>query len=186
MIVFLTEEASITPTIKFILSQVWSDSIEGVHWQIISFNGKADLERKAIHRMEAWSYNDPHFIILRDNDGADCAVLKQKLVQRVSLAAKPFHVRLVCQELEGWFLGDLTAIEAAYPASRATRLINRNPYRVPDNITNASQLLKELTQTSGKVGRSELISKHLDLSKNASHSFNLLITTIQSLIPQHS
>ena len=186
MLVFLTEESSMSPVLRRVMVELWPDAHEGLDWQIIAHQGKADLEANLERKMRAWNYNTPHFIILRDNDGGDCRALKARLLQRASTSGKPHHVRIVCQELEAWFLGDLAAIEAAYPASLATAQQNRGPFRAPDNPPNAAQLTTQRTGTAAKVGRAALIAPHLDLDANASPSFNLLLSTLRALIPAHS
>ena len=186
MLVFLTEEASISPVIRKLIHDLWPAAIEGLNWQIVAHQGKADLEANMVKKMKSWNYNSPHFIILRDNDGGDCRVLKQRLLTLVCGTGKPSHIRIVCQELEAWFLGDLAAVEAAYPLSRASAQQNRNPYRTPDVPTNASQLLDVLTGSTAKVGRSEQIAPHLDIHSNLSASFQMLVNLLRNLIPNHT
>jgi len=186
MIVFLTEEESIKAPLMAILTQLWPDSHEGLDWQIISFPGKAALEKRMVTKMQSWTYNNPHFVIVRDNDGGDCAALKQRLCSSVSPLNKSFHIRIICQELESWFLGDLQAVESAFPAVKADQQNQKSKYRNPDQLNNASQELEKITGLSGKVSRSESISKHLNLSQNRSHCFNLIVKTLKQLIPAHS
>lgn len=186
MIVFLTEEQSMTSVIKKVMAELCPNASEGFHWQIISHQGKADLESNLVKKMTSWSYNSPHFIILRDNDGGNCRTLKKRISGRASTTGKPHHVRLVCQELEAWFIGDLPAVEQAYPNSNARSYATRTPYRTPDSPTNASQLIEQITGTRAKVGRAEKIAPHLDLSNNRSHSFNILLSTLKALIPTHT
>lgn len=186
MIVFLTEEQSMSSVIKKVMTELCPYASEGFHWQIISHQGKADLETNLVRKMTTWNYNSPHFIILRDNDGGNCRTLKNRILELAAKTNKPHHVRLVCQELEAWFLGDLVAVERAYPDSNASSYATRNPYRTPDHPTNASQLLEELTQTSAKVGRANQIAQFLDLNANTSHSFNVFISTLKTLLPDHT
>lgn len=141
MLVFLTEEQSMTPVLRKLLAELWPAALEGLHWHIIHHQGKADLESNLVEKMRSWNYNSPHFIILRDNDGGDCQALKKRLLDLATSTRKPHHIRIVCQELEAWFLGDLQAVEAAFPTSDATSYQNRNPYRSPDRATNPSQLI---------------------------------------------
>lgn len=44
MIVLLTEEPSMSAFLESILPGLWPSSISGVHWVVLSFQGKADLE----------------------------------------------------------------------------------------------------------------------------------------------
>jgi hypothetical protein len=182
MIVILCEERSMRDTLAILLARHYPALVEGIHWQIIFFQGKADLEKNFTSKMRSWSYLSPHFIILRDNDGADCTILKERLKERADTTGKPYHIRLVCQELESWFLGDLLAVEAAFPTSNASKFLNTSKYRNPDLLTNASDELARLTQVLGKTSKATAISPHLDLDRNTSHSFRLLFQTFATLL----
>ncbi len=186
MIVILSEERSMRDTLVALFSRYFPSLLEGIDWQVICFQGKADLEKNFSRKMRSWSHRSPHFIILRDNDGADCQRLKQKLHNSASETGKPFHIRLVCQELEAWFLGDLTAVETAYPASQATKFQKSKKYRTPDSLTNASQELSRLTGIQGKTSKASAIAKHLDHSRNHSHSFQVFFRTLQSIFPPNA
>lgn len=181
MIVILCEERSMRETLSALVSRCYSELLEGVHWQIVFFQGKADLERNIARKMKSWNYGEPHFIILRDKDGADCKALKARLQDQASQAGKPFHIRIVCEELESWFLGDLTAIEAAFPDTRATRFSATAKYRNPDLLTNASDELARLTGVFGKISKATAIAPHLEPERNNSPSFRLLCRTLSLL-----
>lgn len=88
----------------------------------------------------------------------------------------------LCEELESWFLGDLAAVEAAFPASRATRSTYTAKYRNPDLLTNASDELARLTGVYGKISKAKAIARHLEPARNTSPSFNLLQRTFADLL----
>ena len=90
-------------------------------------------------------------------------------------------MRIVCQELESWLLGDLEAIRQAYPQKK---IQNKAKFRNPDNLGNASQELERLINTKAKIQRATKISQHFDLTKNKSTSFNVFIRTLKQLILQ--
>ncbi len=181
MIVLLTEEQSMTECLKAIISKLWPDSWKGKHWSVLSFQGKSDLKNSIPKKMKGWNYGNPHFIILQDKDGGDCVTIKQELCSISHQCGRPFHVRIVCQELESWLLGDLEAIRQAYPQKK---IQNKAKFRNPDNLGNASQELERLINTKAKVQRAERISQHFDLTKNKSKSFNVFIRTLKQLIHQ--
>ena len=164
--------------IRHLMLQLHPQRQEGLDWHTISFSGKADLEKNCGQKIKSWNYNNPTFIIMRDNDGADCIALKARLECKVQHLGKPYKIRLVCQELESWFLGDLTAVQAAYPASNALQNQSKATYRDPDSLTNASELLSQITGTKAKVGRAQSIAKHLSLAQNTSTSFNVFLQTL--------
>ena len=184
MIVLLTEEQSMAECLRVIISQLWSNSTDGVDWLVLSFQGKSDLKNSIPKKMKGWkNYGNPHFLILRDNDGGDCVAIKEELYNISHPYGKSFHVRIVCQELESWLLGDLEAIRQAYPQAQR-RIQNRAKFRNPDNLGNASQELERLINTKAKVQRAERISRHFNLTKNKSKSFNVFIRTLKQLIHQ--
>ena len=180
MIVILTEEPSMRATLRVLISQQWSESIEGVDWHVIAYEGKADLERNIKKKMLSWNYGDPHFVILRDSDRADCLALKAKLAEKAECGGKPYHIRLVCQELESWFIGDRDAVIEAYP--RVIFPANISKYRDPDRIANASEELAKLTGDRAKVARAELIAPRMRPDQNRSKSFQVTYQTLASFL----
>lgn len=176
MTVIFTEERSMSETLRKLFDQCFPHLIEGIDWQVIHFQGKADLEKNYPRKMQGWSYLNPHFIILRDNDGSDCKTLKSRLQALGSSSGKPFTIRIVCQELESWFLGDLSAVEAAYPTSRATSSARVAKFRDPDKLTNASDELAKLTKVYGKISKATAIAPHLKPDRNLSHSFQIFFS----------
>lgn len=171
-----------TPLLQKLFLELWPASTKGVDWIIIHHQGKADLQSNLVKKMTSWTYGSPHFIILRDNDGADCRKLKQQLLLLVRNTQKPHHVRLVCQNLESWFLGDLFAVEQAFPESNATSFQSQQQFRNPDQASHAPELIEKLTGLPGKVSRAQQITRHLDLSRNCSPSFQVLVRTLRELI----
>lgn len=180
MMVVLTEEQSMRVALQALFEKQWPDRIRGVDWHVISFHGKADLERRMIGKMRAWNYADPHFVILRDNDGADCLALKEKIQVDAAKGEKPHYVRIVCQELESWFIGDLDAVAAAYP-NRSFRS-GADKYQNPDRLGNAAQELAQLIGARGKVGRAERIAPHMQPERNRSNSFRVAYQTFAELL----
>jgi hypothetical protein len=174
MIVFLTEEESMKVTLERLISTKWPTAVQGVEWIVLCFQGKSDLEKNVLTKMQQWNYGDPHFIVLR---------VKERLRQKADGAGKPFSVRIVCNELESWFLGELNAVEAAFPASRATLLKNTAKYRNPDLLTNASDELHKLVDISGKVSRAKAIAEHFKPDDCVSHSFSELRMKVLELMP---
>lgn len=180
MIIFLTEEQSMGECLKVVLPQLWPGSREGLDWQVLSFRGKGHLKKSIPKRIKRWGdYGNPHFIILQDNDNGNCVAIKQKLYNIACLHGKPFHVRIVCQELESWLLGDLEAVRRAYPQ---VEIQAKAQFRNPDKLGNASQELGRLINIQAKIQRAKNISQHFNLTKNKSKSFNVFIRTLKQLI----
>jgi len=181
MIVIFTEERSMSVTIKALMQSCFSGLTQGVDWLVIDFNGKSDLERNFPDRMRKWTYGDPSFIIIRDADGGDCIRIKNQIAGLAADTGKAgFKVRIVCQELESWFIGDGEAVRRAFPRCRFSN--RQSPYRAPDRIGNPSQELGTLTGDYSKVQRAGLIAPHLAPSRNASPSFRTFFKTLSGML----
>lgn len=178
-LIFLTEEESMNLALRELLPRIRPAAHEFQHWLAIAHQGKADLDRSFPRKLRAWQEPNARFCILRDNDGADCATLKQELLARIPGNAPATTIRLVCQELESWFLGDLDAVCAAFPSASRRASFRSIQSRDPDTLTNASELLKELTGTAAKRIRSQQIARHLDPARNRSKSFEVFVRTLQ-------
>ncbi len=181
MIVFLTEEKSMQVTLEKLIAARWPKSTLGISWIVLSFQGKTDLEKNIAPKMKSWNYGTPHFVILRDQDGSDCKTLKAALRRKAKLGGRPFTVRVVCNELESWFLGELDAVEAAYPKSKASKHIQAAKFRDPDALGNANQELEKLVRVAGKVGRADAIASFFDPTKCISSSFQVFWRTATEL-----
>ena len=166
--------------LDILIPRLWPNSISGKDWIVLSFQGKSDLEKSIPKKMSSWNYGNPHFIILRDNDGGDCFAMKRRLRDIAQRGNRPFQVRMVCQELESWLLGDLNAIKRAYPRIEAAR--NRARFRDPDALINPSQQLDSLVNERTKIDRAKNISQHFDLNANRSKSFNVFVATLRAEI----
>lgn len=161
--------------LRNLLPKLFPEFLEYEHWLIIHHQGKSDLERSYPRKMREWLEPGVRFIILRDNDGADCVALKQRLVSKIPDNAPEYLVRIVCQELEGWFLGDLDAVAAAYPFAARHQSFKSLSKKDPDELTNASELMKHLTGTQAKVSRASMIAQHMQPANNRSTSFHVFV-----------
>ena len=177
MTVFLTEEPSMRVTLEGLLASHFPQRVRAVDWMVIEYEGKSDLENNISHKMRGWTYCNPFFVILRDADGGDCEALKQSLEGIASSTGGRFIVRIVCQELESWFLGDSKAVTAAYPDCRFSN--DTAKYRNPDRLNNASQELHKLTSDRSKPARAAKIVPFMDPDRNRSRSFQVFYRTLQ-------
>lgn len=181
-IVFLLEEPSMVELLRGVLPKVFPEWVENQDWIAVPHNGKSDLEASVPRKLRAWNVPGDRFIIMRDNDGGDCRAHKQRLLELA--ADKPADqvlVRIVCQELEGWFLGDLEAVKAAYPVAARNIIATHRRFPDPDIMTNAADELKQLTEVPGKVGRAKAISGHMNVDANLSRSFQVFIDGLKRL-----
>lgn len=169
-------------TLEKLIAASWPESTPGISWIVLSFQGKSDLEKNIASKMESWNFGTPHFVILRDQDGSDCKAVKAVLRRKAKQGGRQFTVRVVCNELESWFLGELDAVEAAYPKSKASKHKQAAKFRDPDVLGNANQELEKLVHVVGKVGRAEAIASFFDPRKCISKSFQVFWRTATELL----
>ena len=169
-------------TLRNLLPKLFPDFRESEHWLIIPHQGKSDLERSYPRKMKEWREPGVRFIILRDNDGSDCVDLKQRLVSRVPGHVTDYLVRIVCQELESWFLGDLAAVAAAYPVAARHQQFKSLARSDPDQFTNASELIASLTGTRTKIARAGEIAKQMQPASNRSTSFQVFVSGLSRFV----
>ena len=136
-LVFMLEEPSIGEVLKIILPAILD---EAATYQLIPHEGKQDLEKSIPRKLRAWRTPDVRFIIVRDQDNAECRTIKQRLIELCAQAGRPDSlVRVVCPHLESWFLGDLTAVEKAFQRHGLAKRQRSRKFRNPDALANAEQ-----------------------------------------------
>lgn len=180
MIIILTEERSMEEAVRSLMGRHRAELKEGLNWFVFSFSGKSDLEKNIRTRMRNWNYGEPMFLILRDADGGDCREVKRRLSVLAREGGKPYKVRVVCQELESWFLGDSEAVCSAYPRCCFSNDVAK--YRNPDCMKNPADELARLTGDSTKVGRARLIAPNLTPERNRSRSFQVFFESLMSVL----
>lgn len=179
-IVFLVEEPSMKEFLKAILSKVLPDNLT---YTIIHHEGKQDLEKSIPKKLRAFRQPETRFVILIDQDSNDCILLKDRLLKLCQEGGREnCLVRIVCHELESWFLGDLEAVGQAYNLNTLARRQREVKFRQPDRLSNPAQVLKLLVPAYQKVSGARAVSKHLKLSENESHSFAVFLTGLQKVI----
>jgi hypothetical protein len=177
-LVVLTEEASMKEALKAILSKI-GVALDQV--TLIEHQGASHLEGSLQRKLKGWTDPDASFLILRDNDNGDCKERKKRLVNLVEPSGRRsrWKVRIVCQELEAWFIGDEAALEAS-------GLFRRIPTRLcacdPDQIVHPSRELSKHCPGYGKVSGARDIAPHLDPERNRSASFRHTVLAIKQLI----
>jgi hypothetical protein len=161
-----------------------------VTFRIYPHQGKQDLEKALTTALPRISRSrGARILILRDQDSENCKVVKERLQDLIKGKCKaPVLIRIVCRELESWFLEDLNAVKQAYPKFKPENYQNKAKFKKVDNIQSPNQLLRSLIpeyQKSKYLLKLEVyanISPFLDLSNNNSSSFNHTIAGIKNLI----
>ena len=177
---FFLEEPSAREMLKGLLPRILPPSVAV---QYVVFEGKHDLDKNLVRRLRGWRKPDTAFVVLQDQDAANCKALKQRLMGKCEEAGRRSAVvRIVCRELESWYFGDLPAVEQGLGIDNLRRYANRASYRIPDAISAPSRELKKITHDAyQKVGGSREIGPWMS-EKNTSHSFRVFMAAVKRLV----
>lgn len=178
-LIILTEEASMKTTLQHLLPKIGVDLSTVT---IIAHQGKSDLEKSIPRKLRGWQDPTARFLILRDNDRGDCRLRKSHLAEMVFNAGKTqkSKVRIVCQELESWFLADVPALTLA-----GYVVLGKQPKfasKDPDTISHPVHEMEKLRPGYGKVSGAAAIAPHLDPNNVRSASFRNTVQAIRDLI----
>ncbi len=198
---FLVEEQSMEIVLENIVPKIIGTS-SNITFQIHDFRGRDRLLGKLQDRMRGYAaimkdQHDLRVVVLIDEDREDCQKLKAKLeavatdvglMTRSKSAGSRFKVlnRIVVEELEAWFFGDLTAIREAYPYI-SPDLLKKKAYRDPDAIPGGTweSLERELCRGRKKLGKGAIaraISPYMQPERNCSKSFQVFRDGLLELI----
>ena len=182
-IVFLLEEESMKKVLMVILPKLMPQSYI---FQCVHHNGRSALEKSIRIKTKGWREPNVRFVIVHDKDSADCKILKSKIFNMIFETRRPDTlIRIVCTELESWFLGDLNAVEEAFHVDLSKKK-NKTIYKNPDVISNAKQELRRLVPQYQPISGAERISKFLDINRNRSKSFQVFISGVRRLCLEES
>lgn len=183
-LVFFLEEPSAKAMLQGLLPR-----LVPVGWdaKYIVFEGKQDLEKQLPRKLNAWLSPNCQFIVLRDKDHGDCALIRQNLVNICHDSGKQDTlVRLAIHELESWYLGDLIAVEKGLGISKLAKTQASQKFRNPDRLSNPSEELQKLTKLQyQKVNGSRAIGPYLSLENNCSISFKKFISGIKNILQKN-
>lgn len=187
---FLTEEPSAEAALRALIPRLMPNVAS---WEIRPFTGKPALLNDLPVRLRAYLDWLPHVygdrwcvVVLVDRDADDCHALKARLEQiasdagLVSRSVDPASYRIVnrivVEELEAWFFGDIAALRVAYPFVPAS-LNQKRGFRDPDAIQGGTwerlEAVLSKTYPAGmpKVEVASTIAPHMDPARNTSASF---------------
>ena len=154
----------------------------GLNFQCLPHNGKSDLDRNITKLLRTWREPDARFVIVRDNDNGDCYALKERLRQLCQQGGRDDTlIRIVCQELEAWYLGNLCAMADAFGDESLRRIGNRAKYRKPDALQKPSDDVKRLVRGFQKTDAARRMAEHLTREGNRSHSFAVFLDGVANL-----
>ncbi len=180
-VVFCLEEPSAREMLKGLLPGILPADVVPKY---IVFRGKQDLEKNLVRRLRCWLAPDTKFVVMRDQDAADCREVKAKLVKLCRAAGKPDTlVRVACRELESFYLGDLAAVEKGLGMAGLAKKQAAKKFRDPDQLVHPASEIGRLTKNRyEKIAGSRAIAPHMQLTGNKSRSFCVLIAGIKHLI----
>jgi hypothetical protein len=182
-LVCLLEEPSAAEMLKVLLPRL---APADIHVKYLAFEGKQDLEKQLEKKLRGWLQPETCFLVLRDQDAADCHEVKKNLEKKTSASGQSDRtiIRIACRELESFYLGDLAAVEAGLNLPGLSSKQRRKAFRTPDRLKNAAQELAKLTNNQyQKLSGSRRIAPFLKLDgTNASHSFNILLAGINQAV----
>ncbi len=179
--IFLLEETSMKEFLKRFLPRAFP----GIDFLCIKHEGKQDLEKSIPRKLKAWGEKEAEFIIIRDNDNAECIIIKKRLQELCRKAGCPDSlIRLACQELESWYLGSLLVLAEAYNIRKVLSLANKSKYRYPDQLSSPSNELKKIIPWFGKIecARKMGMLIPIDEKENFSQSFKAFVRGLRKKV----
>ena len=181
-LIFLLEE----PSMKYLLDELLPRILPpDVTFQTIPHHGKRDLERSIPRKLRGWKEpGDIRFVILHDQDTKDCDSLKQELLQLCAVTDRPCLVRIACQEMEAWYIGDIDALCAAYDRPKLREVIGKKKFRVPDAIPDPKEELYRLIPEHQQISGAKRVAPHMDIERNTSASFQQFVRGVRRLACQ--
>lgn len=184
-IIFLLEEPSVKGLLEHLLPRIFPGWTPGQQFLCVPHEGKSDLDKSVPRKLAAWRFPDDRFVIVRDNDNANGPQLKAKFVAICAANGKPNAlVRLVCQELESWYLGDLPALARAYNDPKIDSPANRKRFIDPDSWQKPSTEVARLAPSFQKGGGARTMGDQLDIVANRSRSFQVFVSGVTNLATQ--
>ena len=147
---------------------------------VLKHQGAGDLERSYAKKIESDPFKGSKFMILRDADNMDCQKLKSKLAEAVPSEKRArTKVRIVCQELEAWYLAQPEALETA--GALHTRVPASVLRKNVDGIMNPKKLFERHAHIKGQIERARRIGPCLDLASRKSASFMHFVAGLKAL-----
>lgn len=106
-------------------------------------------------------------IVLIDQDNNDCKKLKAEIRKFFENARMPYKIRIVCRELENWYLSDKEALKVHYPDfERKIRSKSINY----DNVVGSDYFVSGIKSFS-KTKAAREIAPYMNIEKNKNQSF---------------
>ena len=179
MVVFLVEE----PSMADLLDQLLPRLFPNLEFLCVPHEGKSDLERSLVHKLRGWRTPGVRFVVMRDQNGEDCHAVKARLDDLCSQAGRSDSlVRVVCRELEAWYVGDLGALTATFPdaARPIRRHLQKSRFRNLDTVVRPASALTELIPAFQKQSAARAMGQRLS-RRNHSRSYQVFLQGVERL-----
>ena len=167
---------------KVLLDEMLPRLLPGLPFLCVPHEGKQDLQRSVPRKLRAWREAGVRFVVIRDNDGGNCLVLKDSLT---ALCREGGHesvlVRIACQELEAWYFGEPDALADAYGREGLRDIASKARFRDADTIQQPSAALERLVPEFQKVSGARRMARFLSRERNRSASFQVLLAGVDHL-----
>jgi len=139
--VFLLEERSMKVFLEGLLPRLFPE----LQFLCVPHEGKRDLELSIPRKLRAWREPGVRFAVIRDNDRGDCIRLKATLRKLCNEGrGNDVLIRIACQELEAWYLGEPAALADAFGDESLRDLQRRARFRDPDSVVRPSAEIERL------------------------------------------
>lgn len=178
-LVFLLEERSMQTLLESLLPRLFPQ----LSFLCVSKEGKNKLDHDIPGILRNWRTPGDRFVIVRDNDNTDCYALKERLRQICCQGRRDDTlIRIVCQELEAWYLAEPDAMADAF-GDESLRSIGRQArYRNPDARPKPSQDVESLVPGFQKTETARRMAQHLTREGNRSHSFAVFLNGVEGML----
>jgi len=178
-LVFLLEEPSAKDILEGLLPRLISNEVV-IRYMV--FEGKQDLEKRMLYRMRGWLQSDTYFVVLRDQDAADCHKVKARLQQIARQAGRPNAlICIACRELESWILGDWHALAEAFNQPSLAQQSLKAKFRNPDALGSPVEEIRRFLPAYQKRDGARRLGPLLDLERNRSRSFQVFCNGVKRL-----
>jgi len=179
-LVILLEEPSARDLLIGLLPRLLPDS---VHVHYLVFEGKQDLEGQLVRKLRGWRMPDSAFVVLRDQDAAECRAVRARLAKLVEESGRtPSLVRVACRDLESWIVGDWHAIAEAFERPDLADLGLKERYREPDTLVRPVEALRTHIPEYQKRDGARRVGGLLDPRRNQSRSFRTFCAGLATLV----
>ena len=173
------------PSAEIVIAQLVQTMGLAKEIRIIPHDGRTSLRQSFPRKIAAWRHPaDVRFLIVQDNDGADCRHRKTEL-----LALAPYdrrarcRVRIVMQELESWYLADLDALyEAGVIDASGRRALAKPRYADSDAVPDPKSVIRRHVTRFGQISLAEAVAPHLRPDRNRSTSFKHTVGALRWLM----